>query len=134
MNKIQKFKLKSFSKASGKLIPISFDKKFPIKVKRVFFLYGKKNKIRGDHAHKKCSQLFICLLGKVGLTIKTLNATKKININHLSKDALLIPPKYWCSVKFLKKNSILMVVCDQYYKFSDYIETFKDYKKYLRKK
>ena len=58
MKKIKKFKIRSYSKASGKLIPISFGRQFPIKVKRVFFLYGKKNKTRGDHAHKKCSQFF----------------------------------------------------------------------------
>ena len=59
MKKIKKFKLKSFLRISGKLIPISFNNKFPITVKRIFFLYGNKNKIRGDHAHKKCSQIFI---------------------------------------------------------------------------
>ena len=41
---------------------------------------------------------------------------------------------HWCSVKFPEKNSILMVACDKYYDFSDYLETFEDYKKYLRKK
>ena len=76
MKKIRVFKIKSFSSLSGKLIPISFNKKFPIKVKRIFFIYGKKNKVRGDHAHKKCSQLFITILGKVVLNIKTPNEKK----------------------------------------------------------
>ena len=44
MKKIKKFKIKDyFNKKTGKLLPITFDKKFPIKAKRVFFLYGKKN-------------------------------------------------------------------------------------------
>ena len=64
MKKIRKLRLKSHSKLSGKLLAINFDKKFPISVKRVFFIYGKKNKIRGKHAHKKCSQLFIPIFGK----------------------------------------------------------------------
>ena len=29
-----------------------------------------KNKIRGDHAHKKCSQLFMAVSGKMILNIK----------------------------------------------------------------
>ena len=33
---------KKFRKKSGKLLPITFNKKFPIKVKRIFFIYGKK--------------------------------------------------------------------------------------------
>ena len=85
MKKIKEFKIKSHSKISGKLIPLSFNKKFPIRVKRVFFLYGKKNKIRGKHAHKKCSQLFIPIFGKFVLDIRTPDTKKKIILNHLSK-------------------------------------------------
>ena len=134
MKKIKKFKIKTYLAKTGKLIPISFNKQFPIQVKRVFFLYGKKNKIRGDHAHKKCSQFFFLISGKIILDIKTPSAKKKIFLTHSSKIAVLVPPKYWCSVKFVNKNSILMVACDQYYNFNDYLGTFYDYKKYLNKK
>jgi len=134
MNKIKKYKIKSHSKSSGKLITMGFDKNFPMEVKRVFFLYGKKNKIRGDHAHKKCSQFFVPIFGKFILDIKTPSMKKKIVLTHSSNVAIFVPPKYWCSVKFLKKNSVLMVACDQYYKANDYIENFEQYKNYLRKK
>ena len=134
MKKIKKLKIKIFSNKTGKLIPISFNKKFPIKVKRIFHLYGKKNKIRGNHAHKKCSQVFIPILGKLILNIKTPNTEKKITLNHSVNTAVVVPPKHWCSIKFINKNSILMVVCDQYYKANDYLKNFDDYKKYLRKK
>ena len=134
IKKIRKFKLKSFLRKSGKLIPISFDKKFPIPVKRVFFLYGKKNKIRGEHAHKKCHQYFVPIFGKIILTVQTPKFRKKIILDHISKFAVLVPPKYWCSVKFIQNNSILMVACDKYYDFNDYLESFDDYKKYLKKK
>ena len=133
MKKIRKFRIKSFSKSTGKLISISFNKQFPIKIKRIFFLYGKKNKIRGEHAHKKCSQFFIPIHGKVILNIKTPKTKKKIILNHSSKTGILVPPKYWCGAKFICKNSILMVACDQYYDFNDYLETFDEYKKYLKK-
>ena len=134
MKKIKKFRIKSFSKSSGRLIPLSFNKKFPIKVKRIFFLYGKKNKIRGEHAHKKCSQFFVPIHGKIVLNIKTSKIKKKILLQHSSKIAVLVPPKYWCGVKFISNNSILMVICDKYYSFNDYLESFDDYKKYLNKK
>ena len=133
MKKIKNFKIKAYSSITGKLVPLAFNKKFPIKAKRIFFVYGKKNKIRGDHAHKKCSQFFIPIFGKVILDIKTPKMKKKIVLNHLSKTAVLVPPKYWCSIKFTNKYSILMVVCDKYYDFDDYLESFDDYTKYLRK-
>ena len=134
MNKIKNIKIKSFSKSTGKLIPITFNKKFPIKVKRIFFLYGKKNKIRGQHAHKKCSQLFIPIQGKMILKILTPQSKKTIQLNTSSKNAVLVPPKYWCDVKFINKNSILMVACDKYYQINDYLKNFTEYKKYLIKK
>ena len=134
MKKIKKIKIKTYLAKTGKLTPIDFSRKFPIQVKRIFFLYGKKNKIRGDHAHKKCSQFFFLICGRVILDIKTPNENKKILLTHSSKNAVLVPPKYWCSVKFINKNSILMVACDQHYNFNDYLGTFEDYKNYLRKK
>ena len=133
MKKIKKFKFKAYSNKTGKLIPLTFNKKFPIKAKRIFFLYGKKNKTRGEHAHKKCSQFFIPVWGKVVLNIKTPKTRERIVLNHLSKTGVLVPPKYWCGVKFINKNSILMVVCDKYYDVNDYLETFSEYKKYLKK-
>ena len=134
MKKIRKFKLKSYSRSSGNLMPINFDKKFPIKVKRIFFINGKKNKIRGEHAHKKCTQFFIPIQGKMNLIVETPNNKKSIILSRASKISLLVPPKYWCSIKFTKKDSILMVMTDRYYEFNDYLETFDDYKKYLLKK
>ena len=134
MKKIRKFHIKTRSKSSGKLSVINFNNNFPFKVKRIFFLYGKKNKVRGNHAHKKCSQFFVPLSGKIILYIKTLNDRKKIVLSQSAKTSILIPPKYWCTVKFVSKNSILMVVCDHYYDPKDYIKDFKNYKKYLLKK
>ena len=134
MKKIKKIKIKSFKSFSGELIPITFNKKFPFSIKRIFFLYGIKNKIRGDHAHKKCSQLFVPISGKIVLDIKTPYLKKRFLIEKNSKYAILVPPKYWCSIKFKKKNSILMVITDRYYEFKDYLGTFEKYKEYLLKK
>ena len=104
MKKVKKIKIKSFKSLSGELVPISFNKKFPFRVKRIFFLYGSKNKMRGHHAHKKCSQLFMAISGKMILNLKTPFSEKKFLIEKSSKHAILVPPKYWCSVRFIKKK------------------------------
>jgi len=134
MKKIRKYKIKSFLKSTGKIITMSFNKKFPIKVKRSFFLYDKKGKIRGDHAHKKCSQFFYPILGKFELKIQTHKKSEVIFLKDTLEKGLLIPPKYWVSVKFLTKNSALMVLCDEFYNAKDYINNFNEYKKILEKK
>ena len=134
MKNIKKIRLKSFKSFSGRLTPISFNKNFPFKIKRIFFIHGAKNKTRGDHAHKKCSQLFMAVSGKIVIEVKNLNSKKRFIIGKNSKYAILVPPKYWCSVKFLEKNSVLMVMNDRYYEFKDYLETFSEFENYLLKK
>ncbi len=132
MNKIKIIKLRSYIKKSGKLIPISFDKNFPINVKRIFYIFGKKNEYRGDHAHKKCKQLFIPISGNISLIIKSKNREKTINLNPKKNTGILVSNLVWCRLKFLTKNSIVLVVCDRKYEFNDYIEKYSEFKKILK--
>ena len=86
----------------------------------------KKTKKQGDNNKKKnytLSMEFFIDTAEID-DIKTLNDRKKIVLSQSAKTSILIPPKYWCTVKFVSKNSILMVVCDHYY-------DPKDQKKYL---
>ena len=121
------FNFKKFKNISGELLPITFDESFPIKVKRIFFIYGKKKYKRGDHAHKKCSQVFLPLFGKAEITIQSKKIKKSIILDYQKNKAMLVPPKTWCHVKFLTKNSIVLVLCDYKYNFNDYIESYEDF-------
>ena len=121
------FNFKKFTKASGKLLPITFNNQFPIKIKRIFILYGKKNYIRGDHAHKKCSQVFFPIIGKIKINMKYKKTEKSINLSHKGSKALLVPPRIWSSVEFLNSNSVVLVLTDYEYDFKDYIETYEEF-------
>ncbi len=133
MKKIKIFKLKSYIKKSGKLIPINFNRNFPIKVKRIFYIYGKKNHYRGDHAHKKCKQLFIPVSGSISLIMKSNDKEEIITLNSKNNKSILVPNLVWCRLKFLTKNAIVLVACDKKYEFKDYIEKYKDFKKIEKK-
>ncbi len=132
MNTLKIIKLKTFTKTSGDLLPIEFNKKLPIIVKRIFFIFGKKNKIRGDHAHKKCAQLFIPISGKIALVIKKKKKNLEIILDSKKNNAALVPPLEWCKLKFLTKNAIIMVACNRKYEFNDYIEKYNDFLKIKR--
>ena len=127
------FNVKKFTKRSGKLLPITFNNKFPIKVKRIFIIYGKKNYIRGDHAHKKCSQVFFPIMGKIKISMKYEKTEKSINLNHKGLKALLVPPRIWSRVEFLKNNSVVLVLTDYKYDFKDYIETYEEFVAFQKK-
>tara|TARA_B100001245_G_scaffold226325_1_gene201698 strand:- start:902 stop:1306 length:405 start_codon:yes stop_codon:yes gene_type:complete len=134
MNKVEIIKLKSFTKKSGTLVPINFNDKFPIKVKRIFYIFGKKNKYRGDHAHKKCKQLFIPVSGNIALIMKKNDKKKTIVLNSKNNRAFLVPNLIWCRLKFLTKNAIVLVACDRKYEFNDYIENYTNFKKIEKSK
>ena len=121
------FNFKKFTKTSGKLLPITFNNKFPIKVKRIFVIYGKKKYKRGDHAHKKCSQIFIPIMGKIKINIKYKKTEKSINLSHNGSKALLVPPRIWCRVEFSNNKSVVLVLTDYEYDFKDYIETYEEF-------
>ncbi len=128
------FNLRKFTKPSGKLLPITFSKKFPIKVKRIFFIYGKKKYKRGDHAHKKCSQVFFAIKGKIKINMKFKNSNKSVFLNYNRSRALLVPPKIWSSVEFVDNQSVALVLTDYEYDFKDYIETYEEFIAFQKKK
>jgi dTDP-4-dehydrorhamnose 3,5-epimerase-like enzyme len=124
---MKKIKIKNFKKKSGSLIAFSMKKSLPFKIKRIFIIKGKKNFIRGDHAHKKCSQFLYPLVGKIKIFCITKKLKKDIILNENDKEGYLLKPKTWCKIKFLTNNAILLVACDMEYEFSDYIENYSDF-------
>jgi dTDP-4-dehydrorhamnose 3,5-epimerase-like enzyme len=127
------FNFRKFIKSSGKLLPITFSNKFPIKVKRIFFIYGKKKYKRGDHAHKKCSQVFFAIKGKIKINMKYKNTNKSVFLDYNRSRALLVPPKIWSSIEFVKNQSVALVLTDYEYDFKDYIETYEEFIAFQKK-
>ena len=109
-------------------------KDIPFKTKRVFLIYGNKNFVRGNHAHKKCSQFLIPVYGKIRLDYYDKEKSGSVLLDSNKKRGVLLKPLTWCKLKFLSKNSIIMVFCDREYEYKDYIEKLFDFKKILTKK
>ena len=63
------FRFKKITNSNGSLVPINLKQFTKFKIKRFFILRGNKNDIRGNHAHKKCSQIFIPINGRTELEI-----------------------------------------------------------------
>ena len=121
-----------FKKKSGTLIPISLSKNIPFKTKRVFMIYGNKNFVRGNHAHKKCSQFLLPIFGKIKIDYFDKFRKNSVLLNSNKKKGILLKPLTWCKLTFLSKNSIILVFCDREYEYKDYIEKISDFKKILK--
>ena len=127
-------KFKTFHSDTGYLIPFSLKKDIPFTVKRIFIINGKKNKTRADHAHYKCSQYFVVIKGSVIVSYENGRGKFKKKLSSSNKNTLLLKPKTWCRVKFINKDSMLLVFCDREYEFDDYIEYYQHFLKIINKK
>ena len=62
-------KFRKFIDKNGTLIPLYLKNFHNFKIKRFFILLGNKGFIRGEHVHKKSSQIFIPISGSVKIEI-----------------------------------------------------------------
>lgn len=127
-----KYKKKIITKKDKRGYLISFEvnnfKYF--KIKRFFFInFLKKNIIRGNHAHKKCSQFIICSSGKVKINLTTVSNQKKTFIlNGSYSFGIYVKPYNWIVLESLKKNTQVICLADKVYDKKEYIKDIELFK------
>lgn len=126
-------KLYKINKNSNKVCDLLFFNKLKSIIKnpiRVFFLKAKKSCLRGNHAHKICTQYFFSISGIIEIEVDDRNKKKTFLLKNTQ--LLEVKPLNWVKVK-LKKNQILGVFCNSHYKKNEYIRDYKIFKN-LKKK
>jgi dTDP-4-dehydrorhamnose 3,5-epimerase-like enzyme len=110
--------LKTFTDARGKLTVI--EKVLPFDIKRIFYIYGVDNSIRGGHRHRKTYQAAICLKGSC--VVFNNDGTKKeiFKLDNPDK-CLLLEPRDWHQMHDFTPDAILMVLASEYFDPDDYI-------------
>lgn len=123
-----------YSDKTGDLIPISLKSNIPFKTKRIFIIHGKKNHVRADHAHFKCSQYLLPLSGTIIVNYQNKKGKFKKILSFKKNNGLLLKPMTWCKIKFNFINSKLIVFCDEEYDPLDYIRNYKEFLNMIGKK
>ena len=126
-----KIKIKNFKKNSGSLITLQKIYSL-IKVKNSFIIKSNKNKIRGNHAHKKATQIIYCLKGEAEVIIDGINKKKTFLINDKLSECIYVSKLNWVKIKFLKK-SIILVLSTEKYSEKEYIRNFDEFIIYKKK-
>lgn len=117
--------LKTFSDNRGNLTVLE-DNILPFSIKRVFYIYGVDDSIRGKHRHHKTIQALISLQGEC--TVYNNDGQGKIEefvLNSPSK-CLILKPDDWHKMYNFTPNCILQVFASEYFNPNDYI--FEEYK------
>lgn len=94
---------------------------------RFFLIEANAKTIRGNHAHKKANQWFICLRGQVSVSVNDGKDERKFELLN-SEKVLYLPAGLWAT-QFYERNSSLLVITDKHYDKSDYVDDFEIYTK-----
>jgi dTDP-4-dehydrorhamnose 3,5-epimerase-like enzyme len=110
--------LKTFTDKRGNLTVI--EKVLPFDIKRVFYIYGVDDSIRGGHRHLKTTQAAICIKGSCKIFNNDNIKKEDFNLNEPYK-CLILEPKDWHQMYNFSNDAILMVFASEYFDEMDYI-------------
>jgi dTDP-4-dehydrorhamnose 3,5-epimerase-like enzyme len=121
-----------YNEENGDLVVIEGLLNVPFQIARVFLVRSSNNNIRGQHAHKSCTQFLTCSRGAIDVFCTDGINKIKFELNH-PKIGLLIPPSIWAEQKYKTNDASLTVLCDKNYDEDDYIRNYEKYIEYRSK-
>jgi hypothetical protein len=110
--------LTSFSEPRGSLTVI--EKVLPFEVKRIFYIYGVDDSVRGKHRHHKTVQAAICISGSCVIANDNGKERQEFLLDSPGKCLILYPEDYHSMYNFTP-DAILLVVASEHFDPADYI-------------
>ncbi|CAA6820533.1 MAG: dTDP-6-deoxy-3,4-keto-hexulose isomerase [uncultured Sulfurovum sp.] len=115
----------------GALIALEDQYNVPFEIKRVYYIFDTKEKVRrGGHAHKDLKQLAICLKGSCKFLLTDGRIEENIELNS-PEEGLLLEHCLWREMYNFSTDCILLLLADKYYDEDDYIRDYSDYLKMI---
>ena len=110
--------LKTFTDKRGNLTVI--ERVLPFDIKRVFYIYGVDDSVRGGHRHHKTVQAAVCIKGACNIYNNNGADEEVFVLDHPSK-CLVLNPEDWHKMYNFTEDAILMVFASEYFNEEDYI-------------
>jgi acetyltransferase-like isoleucine patch superfamily enzyme/dTDP-4-dehydrorhamnose 3,5-epimerase-like enzyme len=100
----------------------------PFQPKRYFMVVDVPSReVRGEHAHRRCAQLLVCVKGSVSCVVDDGKGREEITLDS-PEVALHIPPMVWGIQYKYSADAVLLVLASEEYDANDYI---RDYDQFL---
>jgi dTDP-4-dehydrorhamnose 3,5-epimerase-like enzyme len=120
LSRVTHGKSKFFQDDRGSLDVLDIVDYAPFTPVRMFWISGvAPGTARGGHAHKACSQFFVCISGKIQVDAFDGVANRTFQMQH--GEFLNVVPGIFATETFLEEGSVLLVLCDRPYEQDDYI-------------
>lgn len=120
-------RLPVFNDLRGDLMVAEFEKDLPFVPKRLFFVYGVPNdRVRGEHAHRKCTQLLVAVNGSLAVVVDNGVRRQEVRLDTTSI-GLLIPPLVWGIQYRFSADAVLAVLASHPYDAKEYIRDYNEF-------
>jgi len=116
-------KLPHFFEDNGDLVVIERFVNVPFDIARVFVVRAPDGAIRGQHAHRKCSQFLTCPSGTIEVVCDDGRQVAEFVLSQ-PNEGLLVPAGIWSKQTYRGPQAALTVICDRRYEAEDYIRDY----------
>lgn len=128
---VKEINIPYYSDLNGGLVVIEGLNNLPFNIARVFTIIAPLGAVRGNHAHKMCTQFLTCPIGSIKVICDDGLFTKTYILDN-PQIGLLLPPSIWAQQIYLTDKAVLNVLCDSQYDSLDYIRDYELFKKYRK--
>ena len=105
----------------------------PFQPKRYFVVVDVPSReVRGEHAHRKCAQVIVCLRGSVACVVDDGSQRQEITLDS-PEIALHVPPMVWAVQYKYSEDAVLLVLASEEYDAKDYIRDYDEFLAEVRK-
>ena len=110
--------LKTFTDTRGNLTVI--EKVIPFEIRRIFYIYGVDESVRGGHRHKSTIQAAVCLQGACHIHNNDGEKKQEFILDKPNK-CLILETRDWHTMDHFTPDAILMVLASEFFDPNDYI-------------
>jgi acetyltransferase-like isoleucine patch superfamily enzyme len=113
----------------GSLVAVDHAADLPFVPQRTFVVYDVPSRdVRGEHAHRQCEQLLVCLRGSVTALVDDGHDRRELVLDRPDL-GLHVPAMIWGTQYRYSDDAVLLVYASRPYEDADYI---RDYESFLR--
>jgi UDP-2-acetamido-3-amino-2,3-dideoxy-glucuronate N-acetyltransferase len=125
---VRLIELPRFADLRGQLTVGEIPRDLPFVPQRIFVVHDVPSReIRGEHAHRRCQQLLMCVAGAMSVMVDDgrLREEYRLDAPHL---ALYLPPRVWGSQFDHSADATLVVLASEPYDADDYIRDYATFR------
>jgi hypothetical protein len=131
IDQVSLVKLPHYFEDNGDLVVMEGMINVPFAISRVFVVRAPDGGIRGQHAHRTCTQFLTCPREVIEVVCDDGERQVTFKLNH-PNTGLLVPPGIWSQQTYLGRGAALTVLCDRHYEAADYIREYDEFLAFRR--